>query len=103
MRKFGKLISSCQERLLDLFCGLGNFTLPIARRAAEVVGIEGEEGLVQRARDNAAANGIPVSALRRGMAKRMRSSLGAYSLPSARDWPAAPEAVSLRGQAGRQR
>ncbi|MEY4761809.1 MAG: hypothetical protein RLZZ200_1665 [Pseudomonadota bacterium] len=45
-------------RVLDLFCGLGNFTLPIARRAAEVVGIEGEEGLVQRARDNAAGNGL---------------------------------------------
>ncbi|MFM1885133.1 MAG: hypothetical protein RL026_290 [Pseudomonadota bacterium] len=44
--------------VLDLFCGLGNFTLPLARRAARVVGIEGEEGLVQRARDNAAANGL---------------------------------------------
>ncbi|MFA7443628.1 MAG: 23S rRNA (uracil(1939)-C(5))-methyltransferase RlmD [Lysobacteraceae bacterium] len=46
------------ERVLDLFCGLGNFTLPLARRAAEVVGVEGEAGLVQRARDNAAGNGI---------------------------------------------
>jgi 23S rRNA (uracil1939-C5)-methyltransferase len=44
--------------VLDLFCGLGNFTLPIARRAAQAVGIEGEAGLVQRARDNAAANGL---------------------------------------------
>ncbi|MDE2305793.1 MAG: 23S rRNA (uracil(1939)-C(5))-methyltransferase RlmD [Gammaproteobacteria bacterium] len=47
-----------KETVLDLFCGLGNFTLPLARRAAEVVGIEGEEGLVARARANAAANGI---------------------------------------------
>jgi 23S rRNA (uracil1939-C5)-methyltransferase len=46
------------DRVLDLFCGLGNFTLPLARRAAQVVGVEGEAGLVQRARDNAARNGI---------------------------------------------
>jgi 23S rRNA (uracil1939-C5)-methyltransferase len=46
------------DRVLDLFCGLGNFTLPLARRAAEVVGVEGDAGLVQRARDNAARNGI---------------------------------------------
>ena len=47
-----------QERVLDLFCGLGNFTLPLARRAAEVVGVEGEAGLVKRARANALRNGI---------------------------------------------
>jgi 23S rRNA (uracil1939-C5)-methyltransferase len=47
-----------QHRVLDLFCGLGNFTLPMARHAAHVVGVEGEAALVQRARDNAAANGI---------------------------------------------
>ena len=46
------------DRVLDLFCGLGNFTLPLARRCAHVVGVEGEPGLVQRARDNAARNGI---------------------------------------------
>lgn len=46
------------HRVLDLFCGLGNFTLPLARRVAQVVGVEGEAGLVQRARDNAARNGI---------------------------------------------
>ncbi len=46
------------ERVLDLFCGLGNFTLPIARQAAEVVGVEGDEGLVARARANAERNGI---------------------------------------------
>lgn len=47
-----------EERVLDLFCGLGNFTLPIARRAAEVVGVEGDSGLVERARANAGRNGV---------------------------------------------
>ncbi len=46
------------ERVLDLFCGLGNFTLPLARRAGAVVGVEGDAGLVERARRNARANGI---------------------------------------------
>ena len=46
------------DRVLDLFCGLGNFTLPLARRVREVVGVEGEAGLVRRARENAEHNGI---------------------------------------------
>ncbi|RJQ45747.1 MAG: 23S rRNA (uracil(1939)-C(5))-methyltransferase RlmD [Gammaproteobacteria bacterium] len=46
------------ERVLDLFCGLGNFTLPLARHAAHVTGVEGEAKLVQRAQDNAQRNGI---------------------------------------------
>ena len=46
------------ERVLDLFCGLGNFTLPLARRAGQVVGVEGDAGLVARARANAQRNGL---------------------------------------------
>ena len=46
------------EDVLDLFAGLGNFTLPLARKAGSVTGVEGEAGLVARARANAAHNGI---------------------------------------------
>ena len=46
------------DRVLDLFCGLGNFTLPIARLAEHVVGVEGDSGLVSRARENAERNGL---------------------------------------------
>ena len=46
------------DRVLDLFCGLGNFTLPLAKRSREVVGVEGDAGLVARARENAQRNGI---------------------------------------------
>ncbi len=46
------------ERIGDLFCGLGNFTLAIATRGAEVVGMEGSSALVERAAANARANGL---------------------------------------------
>lgn len=46
------------ERIGDLFCGLGNFTLPIARRGAFAIGVEGSAGLIDRARENAAQNGL---------------------------------------------
>jgi 23S rRNA (uracil1939-C5)-methyltransferase len=46
------------ERIVDMFCGLGNFTLPIARRAQQVVGIEGSKELVARACQNAERNGL---------------------------------------------
>jgi 23S rRNA (uracil1939-C5)-methyltransferase len=49
------------ERVIDWFCGLGNFTLPLATMAREVLGIEGSEILVQRARENAVRNGIEAS------------------------------------------
>ena len=47
-----------QERVIDWFCGLGNFSLPLATRAGSVLGLEGSESLVQRAQQNAAANGL---------------------------------------------
>ncbi|HPU79026.1 23S rRNA (uracil(1939)-C(5))-methyltransferase RlmD [Accumulibacter sp.] len=46
------------ERIADMFCGLGNFTLPIARAGARVVGVEGSPELVRRATGNALANGL---------------------------------------------
>jgi 23S rRNA (uracil1939-C5)-methyltransferase len=47
-----------RDRVIDWFCGLGNFTLALARRAHAVLGLEGSAALVQRARDNAERNGL---------------------------------------------
>ena len=57
------------DRVLDLFCGIGNFTLPLARRAKEVLGIEGLETLTTRAKANAQHNGLD------GKASFMQSDL----------------------------
>jgi len=46
------------ERVADFFCGLGNFTLPIARSGAFAIGVEGSAPLVRRAQENAAFNGL---------------------------------------------
>lgn len=70
------------ERVADMFCGLGNFTLPIARLGADVVGIEGSEALVRRAGDNAAANGLAE-----------RTSFGVANL-----FEATPESVAALGR-----
>lgn len=50
------------ERVADMFCGLGNFSLPIARRGANVVGYEGSDALVRRARETATLNGLSAMA-----------------------------------------
>lgn len=57
-RALGLLDPQPGERIADLFCGLGNFTLPIARSGAEVTGIEGSAGLIRRAEDNARRNDL---------------------------------------------
>jgi len=46
------------DHVLDLFCGLGNFSLPLARKAAYVIGVEGDANLIERAKFNAQHNGI---------------------------------------------
>jgi 23S rRNA (uracil1939-C5)-methyltransferase len=53
-----QLRPGASDSVLDLFCGLGNFTLPLARRAARVLGVEGDSALVAKAAANAASNGI---------------------------------------------
>jgi 23S rRNA (uracil1939-C5)-methyltransferase len=62
------------DRVLDLYCGLGNFSLPLAQRAAALLGVEGEAGLVARAVRNATQNGI-------GNARFVTADLAAS------DWP----------------
>lgn len=57
-RAMALLDAQPDERVADLFCGLGNFTLPIATRAREVMGIEGSATLTARALDNARHNGL---------------------------------------------
>ncbi|MCC5826359.1 23S rRNA (uracil(1939)-C(5))-methyltransferase RlmD [Alkalimonas sp.] len=47
-----------QDRVLDLYCGIGNFSLPLAQQAAEVFGVEGLAAMVERAATNAAKNGL---------------------------------------------
>jgi len=50
------LVPQANERIVDFFCGLGNFTLPIARSGAQVLGVEGSDALVKRAAQNARTN-----------------------------------------------
>ena len=49
------------EKVLDAYCGLGNFSLPLAARGAAVTGLEAADAMVERARANAAANGLQAS------------------------------------------
>jgi 23S rRNA (uracil1939-C5)-methyltransferase len=55
-RALGLLAVNKNERVIDWFCGLGNFTLPLATQAREVLGVEGSEALVERSRENLALN-----------------------------------------------
>lgn len=57
-RALDLLQPQASQRVLDLFCGIGNFTLPLARSAREVVGVEGSPELVRRARENAELNDL---------------------------------------------
>ena len=57
-RALDVLEPAATDTVLDLFCGLGNFSLPLARRTAQVVAVEGDAALVGRARGNAVRNGI---------------------------------------------
>lgn len=57
-KALGLLDVQPDDRVADLFCGLGNFTLPLATQGREVVGIEGSASLTERALDNAKANGL---------------------------------------------
>lgn len=57
-RAISMLQPGAGDRVLDLFCGVGNFTLPLARHAGAVTGVEGDERLVARARANAVRNGL---------------------------------------------
>ncbi len=57
-RAMALLAPEKHQRIADMFCGLGNFTLPIARSGAQVVGVEGAAALVAQARDNAVLNGL---------------------------------------------
>ena len=74
------------DQVVDWFCGLGNFTLALARRSRAVLGIEGSDALVQRARDNAAANRLSD---RTAFATRNLFELtadGLLTLPRAQRW-----------------
>lgn len=57
-RALAMLAPGREDHVLDLFCGLGNFTLPLARQAATVTGVEGEKILIGKARQNAESNDI---------------------------------------------
>ena len=61
-RALSLLAVARDERVIDWFCGLGNFTLALARQAREVLGVEGAESLVARSRDNYRFNAQPSSA-----------------------------------------
>jgi 23S rRNA (uracil1939-C5)-methyltransferase len=72
------------ERVIDWFCGLGNFTLPLATLARDVLGLEGSEALVQRARENAAINHVTAQFGARNLFELTSEDL--VSLGAAQKW-----------------
>jgi 23S rRNA (uracil1939-C5)-methyltransferase len=80
------LAAGPDERVIDWFCGLGNFTLPIATQAREVLGIEGSESLVARSRENAQVNGLAhkTSFVARNLFEITPAELAAYG--NAQKW-----------------
>jgi 23S rRNA (uracil1939-C5)-methyltransferase len=66
------------ERVADLFCGLGNFALPLATRGAEVIGFESSRELIERARDNASSNALAVQFEVADLFKTTIASLGPF-------------------------
>ena len=74
------LDAHADERVIDWFCGLGNFTLPIATRAREVLGVEGSDALVQRSRENALLNRLDAKAsfAARNLFELTPADVGAY-------------------------
>jgi 23S rRNA (uracil1939-C5)-methyltransferase len=64
------------ERVLELFSGLGNFSLPLARAGARVTAVEGEAGLVERARDNVRRNGLDIRTVQTDL----------FQPPASADW-----------------
>ena len=85
-------------RVLDLFCGLGNFTLALARNAQLAVGVEGEATLIARARANAALNGIAQCAVSCRQPQRPRAA-GAVAAPGLQPRAAGPAAHRRTGDA----
>ena len=74
------LDAHANDRVIDWFCGLGNFTLPIATRAREVLGVEGSDALVQRSRENALLNRLDAKAsfAARNLFELTPADVGAY-------------------------
>lgn len=65
-----------EHRVLDLYCGIGNFSLPLARRCNEVLGIEGDNMLVAAARHNAAANELGNASFRAADLSKIDGNVG---------------------------
>jgi 23S rRNA (uracil1939-C5)-methyltransferase len=100
-RAVGLLDVRPSERVVDWFCGLGNFTLPLATRAREVIGIEGSEVLVQRARDNARRNGLRAEFAVRNLFELTSEALAAEG--SADKWLVDPPRGCRRAPSGCRR